>query len=230
MTAQQMQRLVENVQRDGQLTSLPLVRLCDDGILDILSGHHRVQVAVTAGFDAIDVLVILTPIDEQRATAIQLSHNAITGQDDRSLLAEMYDDLDLDERKYSGLSDELLGGFGSLNLSALSIGTVTYQELRIDFLPEDAEQFGECLSRIKAAGEKQDLLVARYADFTRFFDTLIAVKGHTNVHNAGIALALMAELACERLQQLEMADGQGQVGEADEGCGTDTSAPQVEGS
>jgi ribosomal silencing factor RsfS len=82
------------------------------------------------------------------------------------------------------------------------MGSVKYQELAVQFLPADEVEFKAAVGRIdKAKG--RELLLAHYDDFERFFDAVIAVKQRSNVHNAAIALRLMADLAMERLAQLE---------------------------
>ena len=211
MTAQQMAQLVENLKRDGELTSLPLTYQHDGGTLEVISGHHRVEAAIKAGFATIRVLVIVTRLSDARLTAIQLSHNAINGQDDRSILADLFQSLEITERKYSGLTDDMFGGL-DLQLSGLSIGAVTYQELKISFLPEDEAEFLDLVKRVEKKAKGLNL-VAPLTIFDRLFDTLIAVKRFANVQNAGIAMCLLAQLADERLAQLEK-QANGREGEA----------------
>lgn len=203
MTAEQLERLTENVRRDGKLTSAPLAHTLADGRLELISGHHRTLAAIGAGLEQIDVIVITSELDEPRIKALQLSHNAITGQDDQSILRSLYESLDLIERKHSGLTDDILADIGKVDVSGLSLGAIEYQQLRIDFLPEDATAFEAALKRLGKAGAKQRVLVARYEDFDAVFDTLIAVKAATDTFNAGLALRFMADLALERLEQID---------------------------
>lgn len=206
MTAAQLKRLTDNIARDGALTSLPLVYQRAEGRLEIISGHHRVQAAIGAGMSEIDVICITTELSETRLTGLQLSHNAITGQDDQSLLADLYSSLDLEGRKYSGLTDDAFAGLDNLGLASLGIGAVKYEELRITFLPEDQVEFEAYLKRIGKAAEKRPHLVAARADFDELFDSLIRVKEGLKVHNAGLALVAMARLACEKLTEIEATD------------------------
>lgn len=50
-------------------------------------------------------------------------------------------------------------------------------------------------------------IIDELADSGAFFEALIRVKGHSQIHNAGIALGIMAELAVERIEQMELEDG-----------------------
>lgn len=48
-------------------------------------------------------------MSEEHRIAIQLSHNAIVGQDDPDILKKLYDKiLDIDLKEYSGLDDKTL--------------------------------------------------------------------------------------------------------------------------
>ena len=56
MKAEQFQNLVENVKKDGNLSSLPLCYREKDGKLRVLSGNHRVMAARQAGVEQVLVL------------------------------------------------------------------------------------------------------------------------------------------------------------------------------
>ena len=198
MKGEQFNQLVENLRRDGVLTSLPLVH---EQL--VLSGNHRVLAAIKAGIEEAEVVEILGPLEEARKLALQLSHNAITGQDDPSILALLYADLDLDWKTYSGVNDDVLKGMEELNLASLSAGATTYQDMLITFLPEEATAFLELVKRIETKGKKAVRLLASLEDFDRFFETTVAVKEKLNIQNTATAVRMMATLAVERLAQLE---------------------------
>ena len=77
--------------------------------------------------------------------------------------------------------------------------------MTISFLPEDAEAFKGLLERIEKS-KRGEFLVARLEDFGQFFDAVVKVKEAKGVHNTAVAIRAMAELAIERLS--EMDDGQ----------------------
>jgi nicotinamidase-related amidase len=161
-----------------------------------------VVAAIAAGLAEIDYLCIATPLTLERKRAIQLSHNAIAGQDDPVTLATMYADLDLDARNYSGLDDSVLKAMENVELAGLNVG-IKYQDMHLYFLPEDAAVVGEVLKDLDAAARKNQAWVARYADFDAFFETAVATKLKHQAFNTGVAVGLMAQLARERLAQLE---------------------------
>ncbi|MGE3247488.1 MAG: ParB/RepB/Spo0J family partition protein, partial [Beijerinckiaceae bacterium] len=199
----QFERLVENVRTDGRLTGAITCYQPEPGApVEILSGHHRAEAAIAAGVEIVDCVVIVTPLDDQRKKAIQLSHNAVVGKDDPGILSEMYDGLDLFAKKFSGLTDDMLGGFDKVNLAGISTGGIDYQNVSINFLPDDKIAFEESLERISRS-KKIENHAAALITFQAFFDTIVRTKRDLNIVNSAIAIATMTELAIERLNQLE---------------------------
>jgi hypothetical protein len=203
MSPAEFRQLVENVRADGKLSSVPLVYLEDDGALLMISGHHRTEAAAKAGIDEIDVMVITTRLTPDEIVAKQLSHNAINGKDDPSLLAKLYAPLSVKLKLYSGVTDDDLGkDLKDIDVSGLSIGMPSYEQIELLFLPEDGELFEEQLERIEKS-KIVSTLVADIADFDAFFAGITKTKDVTGVKNSALALRAMAHLALERLSQLE---------------------------
>lgn len=226
MTADQQQRLTENIKRDGSLTSLPLVWLIQDEsgkaedppAYEIVSGNHRVLSAKEAGLTEIDCIVITNFLTPERRVEIQLAHNAVTGQDDLSVLEQLYESLDLDGKQYSGLTDDLFSSLKDLSLSGFNVDAPEYQEIVLSFLPEDADEFLKIIDR---AGKSKSALIltARHADFDQFFDTIVRTKEVHNIQNNAMAITALAEMAMERLDQIETEIAADAVADQPEGDG-----------
>lgn len=88
MKDQMQDQLTANIQKRGQLESLPLVALID-GKLKIISGHHRIKSARAAGLKEIYCLLDVSGLSKSQEAAKQLAHNAISGFDDQSTLREI---------------------------------------------------------------------------------------------------------------------------------------------
>ncbi|MGH9299068.1 MAG: ParB N-terminal domain-containing protein [Acidimicrobiales bacterium] len=114
-------RLVENIRNDGCLTQIPFAWLDPaDGRYLVLSGNHRVLAAIDAGLDEIDCQVTDDELPRARRVAIQLSHNAISGEDDPALLKQLYEELqELDLLVYSGLDDKMLDLLEKVEIDSL---------------------------------------------------------------------------------------------------------------
>lgn len=213
MTAEQINRLAANLKHDGVLTSSILVfrprpentqffRPDNDRAV-VLSGNHRNEASIMAGLPTVPVIEILSPLTDEQATAIQLSHNAIEGQDDASVLLELYERLDLNEKLYSGVTDDAFK-VEELDLSGMGIGNPTYQEISLLFLPSEAEEFVELVKRLTKTTKRPLTLAADLSDFEHLFDSIIRVKESLNVYNSALAFRMMATLAIERLDQMEL--------------------------
>ena len=203
MTAQQHQRLVENIRRDGVLTSLPLVARCESSPKELLivSGNHRVAAAKDAGLTEVDVIEIQDVLPKARLVAIQLAHNAIEGQDDKAILKSLYEDLAIEWQEYSGLTDDAFE-LEDLNVTVLSGIHPLYREVVFAFLPNDAQAVDELLkSAEKWAAKERPVYVAQAETFAAFFEAMVAVKQAKNVKNSAVALALLCELGMAKVQE-----------------------------
>lgn len=193
MAEPEFNRLVDNLKRDGVLTSLPLVYRGE-----VLSGNHRVQAALKAGIAEADVIDIVSELSEQQQRAIQLSHNALTGKDDPNILREIYESLSLDWQKYSAVYEEM---FKLDEDKAVSLGVpiAKYEELVVAFLPEERQAFFDFALTLEKRFKKAHVLVGERSSFDAFFDAIIAVKDRRNIGNTGTALRVMADIVMERI-------------------------------
>jgi hypothetical protein len=215
MPARQFNQLVANVKADGALTSVPLVHK-QNGKLVVLSGNHRVKAAVAAGLEQITVMEALGDnLTPERLVALQLSHNALVGDDDENILRELYDSLDVMSKLASGLTDTDFGGVATLDLTKLAIGAPKYEAVNILFLPEDREVFGGAMESLAKGAAKATRYVGRLADYKQFEAAIVAVQDSTNIHNQALALLVMAELALERLAQMDPDNGDAGSAEAE---------------
>lgn len=204
MTHDQFSTLVRNVREDGHLTSTPLVWLVPEGTPDIdpamhgkrvvLSGNHRTKASIEAGLGEIGWLEVDDPLPEQRAIALQLSHNSITGQDDPATLRRLYDKLeDIDWRQYSGLDDKTLDMLAKVDVGSLSEANLDFATVQVMFLPaekEAAERSFEDARRMVSAD-------ARWlAGIDQYEATLAALQTVHQAYNVGnVATALGVVLA-----------------------------------
>ncbi len=197
-------RLVDNIRADGVLTSTPLVgRMEGDERLYVLSGNHRVAAAIDAGIEETGCLCIIDPIPRERFTAIQLSHNALEGDDDAAILEELYELLDLDLKAYSGLTDD---EFDSEDLSVISLNASAplYTEIVFGFLADDAKAVTSFVKSAERWAKKQrPLMLSAHEQFERFFDALVRTKEIKGITNSAIAVSSLVELATERMDQIE---------------------------
>lgn len=204
MTADQMRRLSGNIKKDGASTSAVLIYPdIEINKLVVLSGNHRVEAAKLAGQSVVPVMVIQNYLTPERRVSIQLSHNAITGQDDPNILGRLYESLSLQYKAYSGLTDDSFNVLEKLDIDSLSLGTPKYEEITLLFLPSEKEVFQKAVEIIDKSKATKTIHLAHYEEFRRLFDALVLVKERNNVFNSAVALRDLVDLALERLEQLK---------------------------
>jgi hypothetical protein len=195
MRHEQFQQLVDNVKRDGRLTSVPLVAMTEEGRYEVLSGNHRTQAAVEVGLTEIDVMAIDEILSPQRRVAIQLSHNAIAGEDDPAILKDLYDQLDeIDWRDYAALDDKTLDLLDQVQPASMSEANLEFQTLTIVFLPDELQKLEDTVKDAMALTTADSTWVARYAAHARVLDALAEVSEAYNVKNVATVLDLILDV------------------------------------
>lgn len=198
MDQDEFTRLVNNIRKDGVLTSLPVIYRGT-----VLSGNHRTQAAIKAGLEEADVIEIVSELSEDEQIAIQLSHNAIKGKDDSNLLRELYDSINsLDLKLYSGISDDDFK-ITDIEVQTLSFVQPIYEDMVIAFLPEEKALFIEVLEKIGKKAKDRLIVAGRISDFDQVFNAVINAKSKLNIINTAEALKTLAELALQKLEETE---------------------------
>lgn len=200
MKPEVFRRLVENVKRSGTLESVPLVMLVDgtEDVYEIISGHHRIEAAQKAEVKLILVMVAPTlSLDEK--VSKQLAHNALEGQDDAVVLAELFSSIqDLQLRLSTGLQDQL----EKLAYVGLSFKAGEFKQFTLLFLPEDAGIVDEALDGlVEGMIVKGDdaVRLTSIAHYDRFASAIRKLKMAENIKNNGVALLRLVELAEQQM-------------------------------
>lgn len=198
-------QLTDNIRRDGALSSAPFLwKDPEDGRYLCLSGNHRTMASIEAGLQTITCLATDEALTEDQKIAIQLSHNALAGQDDMATLKLLYEKiLDTNAKKYSGLDDktlELLEKFSSVSISEANL---KFQTLSMVFLPDDLKAAQQVMDEARERVKSSDAVwLARMADYDAWLDEQEAVSSAYNVKNVATAVDLMLKLLTRNMDQL----------------------------
>lgn len=188
-------RLVANIRRDGACSQSVLVYAPED--VDpvpepvVLSGNHRVQASIEAEVFDVPTEWIDREISRARQIALQLSHNAISGEDDPATLRALYDQLDVEMRDYSGLDDRDLGLLDDPDLAGLSEANLEFATVALVFLPSELERARELLGEARKLISPQVMWTARLEQYEQVLDTLQTAHSAWNVGNVATALSLV---------------------------------------
>jgi hypothetical protein len=207
MSERVFKQLVDNITRDGCLTSAPLVAV-REGKKIVISGNHRVKASLAAGLTSIPIIEIAGDLSDSRMVGLQLSHNALNGEDDPNVLRELYDGLEMLEQRYSGLTDEDLGVLEDPDLVKLGVGLPAYEDIMVAFLPEDLTEFQDNIVKLKAKAERHPVFWAKFRDYRAFFEGIFAVKEAEKIGNDGVALLVMSQLALAHIKSLEVTEAE----------------------
>ena len=201
MTKEQFSALTHNIKADGAMSSIPLCYRQETGRLLILSGNHRIKAAIEAGLDEFLVLLIDKPLSEAQKIAIQLSHNAIAGQDDEQILKELWKQIDdLEATIYSGLSAEVIEKLENTDFSTLSEQRILFKEVSLLFLPEEIESMTAICEGIVEAAAKKTVFAGRISEYNDVLEGIIVAKQGQKIINSTLAFFAMAKVVREYLE------------------------------
>lgn len=195
MTKTEFARLVANVRRDGVLTSTPLVwNDADNDRKIVLSGNHRTMAAIEAGLPEITWQEIDQPLPRQRQIAIQISHNAISGQDDPATLKELYEEIEsIEWREFAGLDDKQMDLLAKVNPESMSEANLDFATVQIIFLPSEKDRAEQALEQAMTAPVDSRWVTVE-ENFDKLLDALHLAKTATDVVSTPVGFGVILDV------------------------------------
>ena len=202
MKPEEYQKLVANIKKDGQLTSVPFCYYNERNEIEVLSGNHRVMASIDAGLNEIEVMICKNNLTKEQALAIQLSHNSICGQDDEELLRKLYGKLEnLEFKEYSGLTDDFLNYCKEVEKD-FKVPNLSYQALNLLFLPDEIEEIKQILATISDLLNNNHIL-SNMKDYDEYLETSTTISKCLNIKNPSTTFLAMIKLAKENVDKLK---------------------------
>lgn len=201
MSKEMIERLSENIRIDGFLSQLPFGIKQENGKYMIVSGNHRIKAAIRAKQERVLILYGLeVDFDKNRQLAVQLSHNAIVGEDDNDILKELYYEIDdLFNKEYTGIVDDLLRDYEPVKLSEWSEMDIPLYELTFSFCQTDHEYVQQILDRLELMrGSNEPAIVL--GDMDRFVEVMTQIKKRKHVRDRSIAFLRMCQICEDHLR------------------------------
>lgn len=196
MALEKFERLTANIQKDARLESLPLCtpkqNQAGNNEFLIISGHHRVRAARSAGLQFIPIMVLEEELTPDQIKSKQLAHNALAGYDNMDVLTEIYKEIeDVNEKMASGLT-ELDFQIDAPNVPVDDIEVnFDFELLNVLFMPKQAKRFDEILALIEPSAK---LYLADKKDFERLAAQIQEISKRDNIRNISAIMARMIDI------------------------------------
>lgn len=199
MKKEMQDQLTANIKNRGQLESLPLL-VEKDGVLEIISGHHRIKSARAAGLKEFIAIIDISGLSRSKIASKQLAHNALSGFDDESTLKEickMLDTVDDMLESYIGkdILEEPLQEYEKLLSPAVQFD---FKNVVFSFLPHQIKDFDKLVKTLESSSA--DIIgVAPYELCQKFVETLSKYQKFSDIRNIGAAVHSMIETANNKM-------------------------------
>jgi hypothetical protein len=197
-------QLTENIKKRGALESVPFCAIVN-GVIEIVSGHHRVRASREAGMKRIIILLDITGLSRSAIAAKQLAHNFINGYDDKDLVAEI--------AKLITEVDDMIESYlekAQIEVTQIDVGAllnpsmeIEWKEVAFLFLHSQFDKFKELVS---ALGKKDMVGIADQEQFKPFIDALGKYQKYSDIHSVGMAVDILTKKALEEVTGAEYAD------------------------
>ena len=211
MSNEDFAQLCDNISKSG-LSSVPTCYRKANGRFIMMSGHHRLRACKKLRYKTIGILYIdeneLQGEDE--AIAIQLSHNSLHGQDNQSILKQLYEKIkNIDFKKFAHVNiDEIKPiSMDGIDIFALQ-DNFTFTVL---LYPNAFDNLDTLLGDIREQAKKSDALILAQQEDNEYLFMKLQTEGgkEYNIKSPSTTFAKILELAAERLQQIQNGDDLG---------------------
>lgn len=195
-------RLVENIKRDGQLSSVPFCVKHNDGKYTVISGNHRIQAAQMAGIVNTPVMVVdEDDITHDEMRAIQLSHNSIVGQDDAELLKELLDEItDVALKEYAHISNEVLDAVNDIDYT-IEMPNNEIVPVTLMFIDSSKIEFDKLMDELENYSEREieSMHIMDISTLQQLNDITAKVGQRYKIKSQALSICKMIEIVKENM-------------------------------
>lgn len=189
--------LVNNIKRDGQLSSVPFCVRHEDGKFTVMSGNHRIQAAKMAGLTSVYVMYV----EEAETTrdwllATQLSHNSIVGQDDAEILKQLLDEIvDVAMKEYAHISNEVLNAVKDIDYT-VEMPSNEVVPVTLMFIDTSKVTFDRLMEQLEAytPAELENTIIMDKEYMKRLNEVTAKVSSRYKIKAQALSVCKMVEL------------------------------------
>jgi hypothetical protein len=188
-------RLKANISKSG-LSSTIACFLREDDKYEIISGNHRFMACKELGYSKINILYTEEAnLTKDEIIALQLSHNSVTGNDDKGILKRLFDEIaSIEFKEFANISID------DMKTEEMFTGTIVpiSEHYRVAFIlyNKDMENLQELFEITNEELSQSNLVIVADGKDERFFiEQLSHVKKEFDIKSGSIALSKLLELA-----------------------------------
>ena len=193
--------MVNNIRRRGRLESAPYCALID-GVIEIVSGHHRIIAAQEAGIKEATILLDTREMSRSELIAKQLAHNRLAGFDDPETLKRLFEMLEEPEHMLeTGMSNDMIE-LPDVDLESGLVPSfdIDWRVITLAFLPHQLDEFEQLMEAIPPS----EVVGAVPKDqYEKFLDVANRFSRLKNVRNMGTVMSMMVQAALKELEAAE---------------------------
>lgn len=158
MSGKDFDKLCRNIGVSG-LSSVPCCYKTAEGRYTLISGHHRVRACRKLKHKTVGILYVNEcELSRDEIIAIQLSHNSLHGEDDRSILKSLFSQIEsIDFRSFANVDIDDIGSMPSNSLDLSPISEIYTSTIIV--YSQDLENFEPLLSEIQESVKKSDVVI-----------------------------------------------------------------------
>lgn len=192
-------KLIENIKRDGQLSSIPFCYI-DWGkrTCTVLSGNHRIRALRVLGVERTIIMYNVEEMSEDDKKRIQLAHNQIVGEDDISLLRELYNSIsDVEIRKLTGLDDEFFEQLEPVTTSLVETEDFDVLSVSLLFI---SDRFERVIKELKEYTSDAFIYMGEKEKFDCYLEVTKKLSEVYNVYNGAIIFEILLKVYKEYIE------------------------------
>jgi hypothetical protein len=218
MPPEMLERLTQTVKRDQRIEALPLTVLrkaATDGRpqLEMISGHHRLRAARTAGLTELHFIVDETDLDRSQVVAKQLAHNRIHGESDQATVKRLFDEIQsVEDMLDTYIRPEDFDGVKQLSAAGIpKIGVeIKHRRISFMFLDRNVERLTSLNDIAKELHKDTHLVgVVDLELFERFRKAVLELGTAKHVRSMGALVTMMVEMLEDRIHEPPEEGGDG---------------------
>lgn len=197
MSKAKFEQLKSNIKKSGLSSSIACYKN-QDGKYILISGNHRFRACVELGYTKLNILWTEEEnLSNDEIIALQLSHNSITGSDDKNILKRLFNEISsLEFKEFASISVD------DMEIEDLFTGSIVpvQEHYRVSLIlySKDIEALQELLQITKDEVNTSDLVIVADGDSESYFiEKMTDIKKTFEIKSSSIAFSKLLDINIE---------------------------------